>query len=217
MPSGEAALNVTDIAGHGPEAGVAAMRIKHLLAQMLASGSGPADAISLAARTFADEVGRFATVAVICVDPVTGAVTWANGGHVPPVVLKADGTIEELGRTGPLLSWLGGPWGTSRTTIGDGSVLLAFSDGLVESRDDAGTQLEVDGLVRMYRAAQSENASDDEAVRRTLARARQRSVDWDRDDVTLVALRLTALVEQSEDVQPNIPDPRPVRPGDRNS
>ena len=137
MPSGEAALIITDIAGHGAEAGVAAMRVKHLMALLLASGAGPDEAITLAARSFADEVGRFATVAVVCVDPPTGAVRWANGGHHPPVILTPDGQETELAPTGPLLSWLGGPWRVDTAAMGPDDVLLAYSDGLIESHDAA--------------------------------------------------------------------------------
>lgn len=205
MPGGEAALILTDIAGHGPEAGVAAMRIKHLMAMLLAGGASPEEAVTLAARTFADEADRFATVVVVCVDPQSGAIRWANGGHHPPVIVKADGTIEELGRTGPLLSWLGGPWGDARTRMGAQDVLIAFSDGLIESHDSHGRQLELDGLIRMFRAAADDGAADEEVVQRTLALARQRSVDWDRDDVTLVSLRLADHAGRSA----TIPGPRP--------
>lgn len=192
MPSGEAALIITDIAGHGPEAGVAAMRIKHLMALLLASGAGPEEALGLAARTFADEVGRFATVAVVCVDPVSGNVRWSNGGHHPPIILKPDDGIEELERTGPLLSWLGGPWQSRETTMDAEDVLLAFSDGLIESHDKNGAQLELEGLLAIYRQS-NDGVGEEEAVRRTLARARERAVDWERDDVTLVALSLKDL------------------------
>ena len=205
MPTGEAALLITDIAGHGPEAGVAAMRIKHLLALVLASGAGPDEAITLAARAFTDEFDRFATVAVVCVDPVGGGVRWANGGHHPPVILSPDDTVRELGRTGPLLSWIGGPWACESTTMQPGDVLLAFSDGLLESHDEHGEQLEVPGLLALVREAREGGAEQDEIVRRTLAQARSRAVDWERDDVTLVALSLVPGEDRA-----TIPTPRPT-------
>ena len=205
MPSGEAALIITDIAGHGPEAGVAAMRLKHLMALMLASGTSPDEAIALAARTFADEVGRFATVAVVCVDPQTGALRWANGGHHPPLLLSPDGRQRELAPTGPLLSWLGGPWRVETTTMQPDEVLLAFSDGLVESHNSAREELETSGLVDLFQSASADGVSPDEAVRRTLAQARSRAVDWERDDVTLVVLSLTRMADT-----PTIPVPRPT-------
>lgn len=205
MPSGEAALIVTDIAGHGPEAGVAAMRVKHMIAQALVAGAGPAEAITAAAPFFSDELDRFATLAIVCVDPLTGAVRWSNAGHHPALVLSPDGRQQELGPTGPLLSWLGGPWRTGTTTIGPDDVLLAFSDGLVESHDGRREELGSHGLVELYRSAARDGAAPAEVVRRTLALARQRAVDWERDDVTLVALSLSERIDS-----PHIPGPRPT-------
>ncbi len=205
MPSGEAALIITDIAGHGPEAGVAAMRVKHMIAQTLVSGGGPEVAIAAAAPFFSDELNRFATLAIICVDPTTGAIRWANAGHHPALLLGPDGAQQELGPTGPLLSWLGGPWRVQTTRMTADDVLLAFSDGLVESHDAARAELGAVGLVRLYRTAGQDGAAPAELVRRTLAQARARAVDWERDDVTLVALSLTEGADR-----PQIPTPRPT-------
>jgi sigma-B regulation protein RsbU (phosphoserine phosphatase) len=175
------------------------------MALMLASGTGPEQALTLAARTFADEVGRFATVAVVCVDPITGALRWANGGHHPPLLLAADGGQRELAPTGPLLSWLGGPWRVDATTMRSDEVLIAFSDGLVESHNEAREELEAHGLVELFQSARTDGATPDEAVHRTLAQARSRAVDWERDDVTLVVLSLTEPADS-----PTIPTPRPT-------
>jgi serine phosphatase RsbU (regulator of sigma subunit)/CHASE3 domain sensor protein len=219
MPSGEAALIITDIAGHGPEAGVAAMRIKHLMALLLASGASPDESLQLAARTFADEVGRFATVAVVCVDPATGIVRWANGGHHPPLIVHPEGTYEELDRTGPLLSWLGGPWQSRTTAMTDEDVLLAFSDGLIESHSAEGQELALSGLLEIFAETSQGPAPvpEEELVRGTLARARERAIDWERDDVTLVALKLKDLATEDRSGQPvtmaaAIPLPRPEEP-----
>jgi serine phosphatase RsbU (regulator of sigma subunit)/CHASE3 domain sensor protein len=190
MPSGEAAVIVTDISGHGPEAGVAAMRLKHLLDQSLASGSGPQEALSLAARTFADDESRFATVAIVCVDPETGAVRWANGGHHPPVLCNLDGEFRQLNRTGPLLSWIGGPWEIGETAMAENEYLLLFSDGLVESHDEDGEELQTDGLMEILQPIVVTKPEPSELVKQVLARARQRAVDWARDDVSLVAVAL---------------------------
>lgn len=84
-------------------------------------------------------------------------------------------------------------------------VLLAFSDGLVESHNAAREELEAAGLVELFRGATADGADPDEAVRRTMAQARARAIDWERDDVTLVVL---SLQEPSE--RPSIPIPRPT-------
>ncbi len=194
VPDGRAALVIADVAGHGDRVGVAASRIKHLLAVATASGRSPGSALALADRRLADENEPIATAAIVVVDPATGTLTWSNAGHPPPVVVRSSGKTEELVRTGPLLSWLGGPWEARTTTLAAGDCLLLFSDGLVESHDAGGEQLGVPGLLTLFDRAASTGGEGHRGVkhlvRRTLALARERCVDWERDDVTLVALTL---------------------------
>jgi serine phosphatase RsbU (regulator of sigma subunit) len=188
-PAGKAALVLSDVSGHGPEAGVAAMRVKHLLVQSLASGSSPSLALDLAARSFSDDIGRFATVAIVVVDPTDGSLSWSNGGHHPPMIVDENGNCRKLERTGPLLSWIGGPWSTGRGILNVGEYLMLYSDGLVESHDNQGQELASTGLLAI--AGQVAKGAPDagEFVQQILAQARDRAEDWYRDDVTLACAR----------------------------
>lgn len=188
--TGEVVVTVADISGHGPEAGIAAMRVKHLLAQSLASGAGSDEALDLAARSFADDPGRFATAVVVSVNPGDGSLRWSNAGHHPPLVLTDGGEHRELECAGPLLSWLGGPWDVCEATIGPADYLVCFSDGLIESHDKDGVELQTAGLIELLEEAAVASPGPTELVKRVLAQARERAVDWNRDDVTLVALQM---------------------------
>lgn len=193
LPGGAAAVVVTDVSGHGAAAGVAAMAVKTAVRPVLESGGDGATALAAAATAFAGEEDRFATVVVVRVDPPTGEVRWANAGHHPPLLLRADGTLERLAPTGPLLSGLGGRWEESGTRLALGDVLLAYTDGLPESRDGAGEELGEPGLADLLTQARDAAAGDpDELVARLVARVRDRAADWGRDDVTVVALSLDA-------------------------
>lgn len=212
LPGGGMALIVTDVSGHGPRAGISAMRLKHMLSLIMAAGYGPAQALTTAAKTFADDADQFATVAIVCVEPSKGLVRWGNAGHPPPLLRRADGTTTGLERTGPMLSWLGGPWSESEMRISPGDLLLAYSDGLVECHDSAGGQLGSAGLLALLDQLGDPSKSPTEIALQLLAGARSRSVDWDRDDVTLVVLALEA---PSERTSPPLPNPRRTPRGDR--
>lgn len=188
LPDGRAAVIVTDVAGHGPAAGIGAVRLKNVIGSALATGFAPDTALEHAARAFADEEAQFATCAVMVVDPATGATTWANAGHPPPLLRRADGSPIRLDPTGPLVSGLGGTWTCRTETLYRGDLLLAWSDGLVESHNAAGDELGDDGLIALIDAAVADDAPPAEVVERVLAAARERAVDWRRDDVTLTAI-----------------------------
>jgi serine phosphatase RsbU (regulator of sigma subunit)/CHASE3 domain sensor protein len=191
-PDGGTAVVVTDVSGHGAEAGLTAIRVRNAVRPVLEAGGDAGAALAVAATGFAGEEARFATVVIARVDPASGLLRWANAGHHPPLVLRSAGEVETLDRTGPLLSALGGEWTESGTTLRPGDLLVAYTDGLVESRDAEGAELGEDGLLRLLSRVRADGRGDDpdELVSRLVAAARERSVDWRRDDVTVVALSL---------------------------
>lgn len=102
-----------------------------------------------------------------------GTLTIANGGHCPPLILRRDGTIEEIGSTGPLLGILNrGKWSSRTTRLAHGETLVLYSDGVIESCADLG----VEGLKRVLQTART----PDEVFAQ---------IGKPTDDVTLVMIR----------------------------
>ena len=115
---------------------------------------------------------RFAT-GVIGTLREDGTLTIANGGHCPPLIIRRDGTIEEIGSTGPLLGILHhAEWRSTTTRLGRGETLVLYSDGVIESCEDLG----VAGLKEVLRTART----PDEVVAK---------IGKPMDDVTLVMVR----------------------------
>ncbi|QAY69419.1 SpoIIE family protein phosphatase [Xylanimonas protaetiae] len=119
--------------------------------------------------------------------PGTYAVTWSNAGHPPPLVLRADGTVEVLRPKSDLL--LGVVPAVERTDhatmLRPGETLLLYTDGLVEAR---GTMLidRIDLLARTLRASASVATA---ALPGTLVRALVPALAPQRDDVAVLAVR----------------------------
>ena len=202
LTDGRAAAVICDVSGHGPRAGIVAMRLKNSITMGLLAGLDLPQILHRSCDAFADEPGRFATVVVLIADPATGTVQWVNAGHPAPRLVRADGSIARLGPTGPMVSWLGGVWTMPSTDLSPQDCVLAFTDGILESRDLAGEELGDDALDTHLRTAAAHAGDPTEVVARVLATVRGRAVDLGRDDVTLVALRM--------DPAPNpaIPSPR---------
>ena len=187
-PDGSLGFVVADVAGHGAEASVTAIRVRSILRAALASGQAPDEALTMAAASCATDP-HFVTAIVIVVDAADDAVQWANAGHHPAIIVTHDKRSLLCEGTGPLLSVLGGEWTSRQHEFGGGDVLVAFTDGLVESHDASGDELESSQVAQIIRGLDAPvRGNPEELVTRLLAQARNRATDWRRDDVTLVAV-----------------------------
>ncbi|MFP5247397.1 MAG: PP2C family protein-serine/threonine phosphatase, partial [Thermoanaerobaculia bacterium] len=117
---------------------------------------------------------RFATAVVgaICDD---GRLVIANAGHCPPLIVRNDGRIEEIGSTGPILGiLLNARWHTRVLHLEPGERLVLYSDGVTESvRGEE--ELGVCGLRNIV-------------ARTTDPRAILRELERTSDDVTIVTV-----------------------------
>jgi sigma-B regulation protein RsbU (phosphoserine phosphatase) len=196
LPTGEAAVVLADISGHGPGAGIVAMQLKHAIVHDLVAEKEIDEVARSAAQLFTDHPEQFATVAALCIDPRTGAIRYINAGHHPPLIIADDGSlVGELPVTGPILSWLGGPWRIGTGHLRPTETIVLFSDGLTESHDASGAELGEGRLLEWVATAPANLRTPEELVPWLVGRARERAIDWERDDVTVVAVRRDELPE----------------------
>ncbi|MHB1213012.1 MAG: PP2C family protein-serine/threonine phosphatase, partial [Candidatus Nanopelagicales bacterium] len=115
-------------------------------------------------------------------------VSWLNAGHHPAILVTHDKESSLCEPTGPLISSLGGSWTVRSHYFRPGDVVVAFTDGLVESRNAEGDELESSMVSQLIRGLDSPvRENPEELITRLLAQVRHRAADWRRDDVTLVA------------------------------
>ena len=97
---------------------------------------------------------RFAT-AVIGWLRDDGKLTLVNAGHTPPLIVRNDGTVDEIGSTGPILGVLpNATWHSTTTHLGHGESLVLYSDGVSEAIVD-GEELGVAGLRKLLATSTS--------------------------------------------------------------
>ncbi len=80
---------------------------------------------------------QLVTLVYLVADPATDELVVTNAGHPPPVLLRADGSTEQLPfADGVPLGTL--PAGRKQSTVPfrAGDTLLAFTDGLIERRSE---------------------------------------------------------------------------------
>jgi hypothetical protein len=89
------------------------------------------------------------TVVYAIVDPRRGRVSWAGGGHPPPLLRGADGEARFLDGGGPVMGVWDSVYADAEDTVHPSDTLIFYSDGLVERR---GESLDT-GLDRLATAA----------------------------------------------------------------
>jgi serine phosphatase RsbU (regulator of sigma subunit) len=169
-----------DVAGKGlPAAIIMAMIQEELEHRITACATAECDPARTMTRLheFLEPLlpsNRFATAVIGWLDD-DGTLTLVNAGHPPPLIVRRDGSIDEIGSTGPILGVLPNPRWCSRTLhLERGDTLVLYSDGVTEAIVDQ-EELGVCGL----RALLARSTSP-AAVLESLAT---------NDDVTIVVAR----------------------------
>ncbi|WP_336209412.1 PP2C family protein-serine/threonine phosphatase [Nonomuraea sp. LPB2021202275-12-8] len=131
----------------------------------------------------------FATLFFCVLDPASGAVTYINGGHNPPVVTRAGGGHELLQPTGPAVGlWPDALFEIGGTVLRPDDTLFAYTDGVTEAMDESGTMFTLGRLVDLLATGVDDGA--EEIIERVHARvlAHMGSADQ-HDDITMLAIR----------------------------
>jgi len=109
---------------------------------------------------------------------------YVNCGHLPPILLRANGTVERLEPTSTVLGvFLNWSSEEGAVDLAPGDTLVLFSDGVTEAGVETEAEFGEDGLLRVIRANQAASAE-------TLVTSIISAVAGEKeDDVTVVAIR----------------------------
>jgi serine phosphatase RsbU (regulator of sigma subunit) len=143
---------IADVSGKGLAAAKKTAMVKYALRSFAREHQSPAKVVTRLNESLCEEpdITEFVTL-VYGVLHEDGRFVYANAGHEPPLLRRADGTFESLPSTG-LIVGLQSDTDYEEETVylhpGDG--LLLFTDGLSEARteDDAGF-LDTEGVQRL--------------------------------------------------------------------
>jgi sigma-B regulation protein RsbU (phosphoserine phosphatase) len=132
---------------------------------------------------------RYTTLFAASLNPETGDLRYVNGGHNPPLLVRAGGEVVRLSPTGPMVGLLpGAVFREGRASMAPGDVLVVFTDGLVEAENAAGEELGDHRLAEVIR--RRPEAGADELFEALLVEAFQHLEEGRfRDDVTLVVVK----------------------------
>jgi serine phosphatase RsbU (regulator of sigma subunit) len=192
LPGARVALVVGDVAGHGVRAAVTMGRLRtaiHTLARLELPPAESLQQLDELMHTLGEREPHFATCAYAIFDAVSGNIEVAVAGHLPPLLVRPDGSNEYLDvAPAPPLGVGEGPIESRQFSVEDGSMFLLYTDGLVENR----TRDIDDGLGRLQKIF-SESAPDRSLEDLCKAMLDGVYADYQRDDIAVLLARLSRI------------------------
>jgi GAF domain-containing protein len=148
LDDGRLAVFVGDVMGRGVTAAAAMAQMRAAIRALVAVDPDPRAVLLALDRLFEHyDFHQLVTLVYAVADPARDELVVANAGHPPPVVRRADGSVETVtGEPGLLLGAGGGDRHPITVRFSPGDLFLSYTDGLVERRDES-IQTGLDRLV----------------------------------------------------------------------
>jgi len=177
---------IGDITGHGSRAVAAMSELKSAVQHLLRSGAS-IDFVCSQADVLLAQRNMLATVQICEVDLEAGILRYVNGGHPYPILRKADSATVSLQGGHRRLLGLSGEVQTevASCAFSTGDVLLLYTDGLIERRD----QPIDDAIAGLVRVVADADITSMEAFVEHLQTRLLNATERPDDDVAIVAIR----------------------------
>ena len=134
------AFLVADVSGKGIPAAMFMMTAKTIIKDLAESGMSVNDIFTKANQKLCEnnESGMFVTAWMGILDVNSGKLTFANAGHNPPLLKRADGSFEYLKtRAGFVLAGMEGVrYRVNEITLNAGDRIFLYTDGVTEATNE---------------------------------------------------------------------------------
>jgi sigma-B regulation protein RsbU (phosphoserine phosphatase) len=161
--AGRTGLVIADVADKGVPAALFMALSRTLVRNMTIDGRSPARAIARANDLIVADARSdlFVTLFYAVLEPVAGEITYVNGGHVPPLVLRSsDGAIEELRVPGMALGILSGAsFEQHKAHLDPGDTLVLYTDGVTDATDATQQMFGMERLKAVMSANRNQSAA----------------------------------------------------------
>ena len=191
---GRLVIALGDVSGKGTAAALLMSSLHAAIHAQSASHDSLVATISAVNRYLADNIpaNRFVTLFYAELDPESGALSFLNAGHNPPLIVHSAGTVEQLASGGlPLGIKPDAEYREGRTRMQPGDVLVIYSDGVTEAVSPSGEEF---GATRLYevvsRNVNASAAGIRDRIESSLTKFAQGTSA--ADDITLVIVKRQA-------------------------
>ncbi len=130
-------LTIADVSGKGVPAALFMMSSRTLMKGAAIGSVSPSEALREVNELLSqdNDAAMFVTILYAEYDPTNGNLTYANGGHNPPLVVHSDGSSELLPLTGGIALGLvpGLEFEQETFTLAPGDTVVLYTDGVTEA------------------------------------------------------------------------------------
>jgi len=187
---------IGDVQGKGAEAAAVTALARYTIRAVTMSNDLPSEILSGLNEAMLRQLpeDRFCTAACARLEPLDDApgvgIAVSRAGHPPPLLVRVDGTVEEISCPGRALGvFPDAELDDTHTRLMPGETVVFYTDGVTEARDPDGGFFGEERLHRFVGAHAGEHAAD---LARTLKNAvLEFQEGYPRDDLALLVLRAT--------------------------
>ena len=191
---GRLVIALGDVSGKGTAAALLMSSLHAAIHAQTGSHDTLVDTVSAVNRYLAENIppNRFVTLFFAELDPESGALSFLNAGHNPPLIVHAAGTVEQLSSGGlPLGIKADAEYREGRTHLQHGDVLVIYSDGVTEAASPSGEEF---GPTRLYEVVSRNVDASAAGIRDRIESALTKFSQGTQaaDDITLVIVKRQA-------------------------
>jgi serine phosphatase RsbU (regulator of sigma subunit) len=191
LGTGRLGIVLADISGKGIAAALLMANLQaNLRSRFMVALEDPHQLLQSVNRLFVENTPEdsYATLFYADYDDANHCLRYANCGHNPPLLVRANGDIERLGATATVLG-LFTNWSceVKKVSLGPGDVLVIYTDGITEAPNQAGDEFGESRLLKIV--GSHPQAEVKQMLSAILAEVQQFSGASQADDLTLVIAR----------------------------
>jgi sigma-B regulation protein RsbU (phosphoserine phosphatase) len=184
---------IADVAGKGVSAALLMANVQATVRAFAAESTTPSYLCTRVNSVLCSSIsaGKFVTLFYGVLDSAHNTFHYSSAGHLPPILIRADGNTQQLANGGALLGvfaeWV---YEDSAIKLCPGDRLLLFTDGITEAGMDNGEEFGEERVISS--ALASASLSTKELKMSLLDDARKFSASPMKDDATLIVISTLA-------------------------
>ena len=192
LDRGQVGLAIADVSDKGVPAALFMMSSRTLLKGAAIGTIDPGEALREVNELLYEEneTMMFVTVLYSIYNPETGRLTYSNGGHDAPMLVRPDGSSELLSLTGGVALGIAPEieYPSQTVQLEPGDTVLLYTDGITEAMNGDGEQFGVKRMHEVFAANPPENS--EQAAKAMFGAVRDFVGDTPQsDDITCLVLR----------------------------